>query len=385
MKDLHERLRRQYRRRTIDFKYCDIPLYRTTNYVVLHQGQGPIFLSESAVCKDGSRIACAFPSTLYYISSAKSGYTFTEVSTGDEAVIGGLIHVKDERAISVGTRGTISSIFYGEPSHIEKTRWSFQAVSHVSISEKEFVAGDRSGRLHFLEHDEGRNIRLTRTVKGVHKNSISCIVVHDNVMVAVSHCRNASVWDLKSRRRVAMLPQSEEPIRAAINEHHIVTISWFEARVFRNEPGFRLRHVFKGLNLFAHLLCVYVAGDNLLLTAGAGPLITATNIDTKQPICRFTTSLSDITYLTLTPQGHVIAACYPFVAHPDSDFSGDYPDYDYCAVLKLSKSRHVFKELKKEARSRFGSAPKKRNWLLPTMIAMAGAIVSVAVRIIAKS
>eukprot|EP00171_Calliarthron_tuberculosum_P010454 IDg10454t1 len=241
-------------------------------------------------------------------------------------------------------------------------------VSLASLSDTEFVVGDENGVLSFYKHRNGDNIQFVHSIPSVHQRWVNWIAVHDNLMVSVSECSTVCVWDITTRRRVAMLPHISSVWYAAMNDHIIATSSFQEVRVFKNGPGYRLSHVFKGLNQGFRTFCVEVVGDNLLLTAGEGSLITVTSLSMKMPIIRVSTTLPYIQDLTITSDGMVVASCNKEISDPgesDSTVSESIPqEMDRCAVIIFARKHGIKKELRKEARKRFGTSPKEINWKL---------------------
>lgn len=362
--------------RTTDVWVYGTAIYQPARTSPILDGLGSCWVDQSSVREDGSMIAFTQQREVYLISKSKSGYTWRALEFEQKFYPCSIVRVGDNRAIFAERDGTITSLLFGDPLIFEKKKWNFKPSWIVSTSKTEFVVGDFKGVLRFFHHKDGRSVQLNRTVPGYHSRTINRLVVHGNVMVAISPCRYASVWDLTAKRCVAMLPQSTYPVHANLNDHHIITVTYDEVRVFKNEPGYRLRYVLKGLNGLDRTICAFAVGDHLLLTAGDGSNITLTNLETKCPIARFSTHLSRITNLTLAPDGLLIASCIGFKSPSSADwYTVNFTDYDYCILLKLSRNRKLSNKLKEEAQNRLGIRSKQKNCLITLVAAVTGAVV----------
>lgn len=386
MKDAGRKQRLLNRKRTVDLQHYDAPIFFAEKECVLIRSYESVYAYPSAIRNDGSLIAFAAQENLYFhISKTKSGFSSTPFCSGDNYALMGLIQVDDAHFLAFDCGGFIRLLFFGVPRTVGISQLHVLATSFVSISDNEFVVGDAHGVLRFFKHSRGRKIQLVRTVPGVHIDRITHIVVHADLMIAVSQCRAASVWNLTARSRVAMLPLTKFASRAAVNDHHIVTVSSTGVSVFYNKPGFRLRYILQGLNQSGITYCAYLVGDQLLLTAGMGHIITVTNLDTKLRIACFLTAMPLITNLALAPDGLIVATC---AAIREERLNSMYQEIvhldEKCVILQLSSHSGISHELKAESIRMFGIPVKRKRWLLRTVACITCAFVSIAFKRISK-
>ena len=116
------------------------------------------------------------------------------------------------------------------------------------ISDTEFVVGSDNGSLYFFLHDRGRNLKEISRIWKAHMMEIWSMAYHENVIVSGSADWTARLWDLDSRKRLAVLHHNEGVADVAISDDVIVTCSQRspvqyrtgDIRIYNNGDGYAL-------------------------------------------------------------------------------------------------------------------------------------------------
>lgn len=245
----------------------------------------------------------------------------------------------------------IVSIFVGVDQFRTVTELPPFPTVITCIAASEFVVGFYDGALRFYTHKNGNKTKLSRFISGIYSDYIEHICVHDKLMVAVSMCGTVSVWDTNKKNRVAMLPHKTSCRRVSINKHFIVTLSYSEVRVFENEPGYRLRHVF---NCRLSSYDVNVISDSFLLISGSYPELSVVCLKRMKIIKSVRTSLPFISHVSLTRDGHVILGCCIDIQAKRNLEEDLGEKFNSCVALKLTEEYGIHDGLIKEASHRFG-------------------------------
>ncbi len=116
------------------------------------------------------------------------------------------------------------------------------------ISDDKFAAGSAEGHLCILSHDKGNNLHEMTRIRKAHSLAIVSVSFHADTIVTTSMDWSARLWDLKTRRRLAVLYHDQEVHNVTISDTYIVTSSraarylWTngELRIYRNGEGYPL-------------------------------------------------------------------------------------------------------------------------------------------------
>lgn len=129
------------------------------------------------------------------------------------------------------------------------------------ISDNEFVVASSNGSLYFFSHDEGRNLKESSRIWKAHPRPIWEVSYHKGVVVSASADWTARLWDLESKKRIAILYHDQAVEDVAISDDYIVTCSRYgrvelekgEVRIFKNGDEYPLLKILRHTHYMGHL------------------------------------------------------------------------------------------------------------------------------------
>eukprot|EP00171_Calliarthron_tuberculosum_P019342 IDg19342t1 len=170
-----------------------------------------------------------------------------------------------------------------------------------------FAVGDSTGDVHFLSHEEGRNVRPIYTPRAAHLRYISWMAHDDGTLVAASDDWTASVWEARSGRLVIRLPHSYRVFCTAVSKTYIATACGNEVRLYRNGGDYAMLAVYRGLHAKFKCFSVALAAEDLLVTGGADAFISYTSISLGRPVARSHTPIRSLTNIELLKDDRIVA------------------------------------------------------------------------------
>ncbi len=151
--------------------------------------------------------------------------------------------------------GRISTWYVRTGQHVESVtlRGVHLDKAMCKISATEFVVGSDEGHLCVLSHERGRNLREAWRVWKAHTSVILSLTCHENRIVSTSEDCTARLWDVDSRKRLAILKHDSHLNSAAISDKYIMTCSkkgalqstQGELRIYCNKEGFPLAKILR--------------------------------------------------------------------------------------------------------------------------------------------
>ena len=123
----------------------------------------------------------------------------------------------------------------------------------TKICDTEFVVASNNGNLYFFSHERGNNLQATSRIWKAHVSSILSVLYHKGIVVSASTDWTVRLWDLKSKKRVAILSHDQEVEDVAISDDFIVTCSRYgrtilkkgEVRIYKNSDGYQLLKILR--------------------------------------------------------------------------------------------------------------------------------------------
>lgn len=142
----------------------------------------------------------------------------------------------DDVFASVGSDGRIVTWIASSGKMLDVVHLEAVAVISAEAIEHDcMVVGTAYGELIYLKHNQGRNLHKVARCRWAHSACIEVIASHGSIMVAGSHNNTASVWDIRSRRRLALLTHSDVVWDATVSDAHVATCTKNDVRVFARD------------------------------------------------------------------------------------------------------------------------------------------------------
>lgn len=185
----------------------------------------------------------------------------------------------------------------------------------ATVGPEALVAGLRFGSLVFVQHTRGRHLAEVARDEGAHLSWIQDIARHKDMMVTASDDMTARVWNLKTRKPLAVLRGHQYPVQcAAVNSRYIATGSGDKTlRLYANRVDFPLIFVLEGLHTDWIETVRFIGSDLILSGSQEGTMCFTSVSQDPRPIARLDNTRS-VRDTAITADGQIACVGYPGVA-----------------------------------------------------------------------
>ncbi len=131
------------------------------------------------------------------------------------------------------------------------------------INDTEFAVSSEEGHLCIFAHVEGSNLHEAVRIWKAHSKLIRSVSFHKDTILTTSNDWSARLWNVKTKKRLAVLNHDQEVPRGSISDQYIVTCSHYgnyewdrgELRIYGNKEGYPLVKILRAhLQIFQPIL-----------------------------------------------------------------------------------------------------------------------------------